>query len=233
MSRNELDGFRRFYDSVYYRDAVPYEQVPRHLRRLARRLQVRDGERVLDVGCGSGEWLFACREQGAIVSGVDLSEKAVSVCKSVMPDGSFYAGVAEVLTFENDRFDLVSCLGSLEHFSDQPRALREMVRVAKPNARLLLCVPNSRFLTRRLGLYQGTFQVAVREEVHSLEEWAGMFRDSGLDVHDRWRDLHVLAWSWIRSRGWRSVPLRTLQALALAVWPIAWQYQVYHLCHVR
>ena len=58
----------------------------------------------------------------------------------------------------------------------------------------------------------------------------GMLNQAGLKVERRWRDLHVLSWDWITMRGLRRVPIRATQALALSVWPLRWQYQVYHLC---
>jgi len=107
------------------------------------------------------------------------------------------------------------------------------VRVAKNNAKFLLLVPNADFPTLRLGLYSGTHQVVAKEEVLNLKGWTKLFQDCGLEIRNRWRDLHVLSWSWIASQGPLFIPLRAAQALALAIWPLMWQYQVYHLCAVR
>lgn len=108
-----------------------------------------------------------------------------------------------------------------------------MVRVAKPDAQLLILVPNSGFLTYRLCLYRGTLQQAACETIRSLDEWARMFRDCGIDIHERWKDLHVLDREWIVRPPWRMVLPRLLQALALLVWPLDWQYQVYHRCSCK
>ncbi|MGH6803508.1 MAG: hypothetical protein ACREC3_09095, partial [Methyloceanibacter sp.] len=120
--------------------------------------------------------------------------------------------------------------GSLEHFLDQPTALREMCRVAKVDAQFLILVPNAGFLTRRLGLYGGTGQVAIREIVRSLDEWTALLKDAGLEVLARWRDLRPLGRAWITNGPIYAWPIRAAQALALAVWPVGWQYQVYFLC---
>ena len=61
------------------------------------------------------------------------------------PMRSFIVGPAEKLPFADGQFDFVSCLGALEHFLDPTRALREMVRVATPDAEFLLLVPNADF----------------------------------------------------------------------------------------
>ena len=150
-----------------------------------------------------------------------------------MPDGEFHSGPAESLPFPDGRFDIVTCLGSLEHFLEPVEALREMVRVATRDAVFIILVPNSGFLTRRLGLYRGTYQTAAKEEVRSLREWDRLFQSAGLQLTDRWKDLHVLSWSWIVSLGWSRVPIRALQGMALLFWPLDWQYQVYHALRIR
>jgi ubiquinone/menaquinone biosynthesis C-methylase UbiE len=228
---NELRSIHDFYDSVYYRKTEKtYSKPSIHLRRLAARVGVHKQQRVLDVGCGLGQWLYAASSFGAIPFGIDLSDKAICVCRMAMPQGIFHAQAAEKLPFEHGFFDLVSCLGALEHFVDPKAALKEMVRVAKKDAQLLLLVPNADFPTLRLGLYSGTHQVAAKEEVRTLIAWTELFGTCGLEVKDRWRDLHVISWSWISSRGLLNIPLRAAQAIALATWPLKWQYQVYHLC---
>lgn len=226
----QLAEIRSFYDSIYYKSEKPDITVSHHLRNLARKIGIQKEQQVLDVACGLGNWLLACRELDASTSGVDLSEKAISICKSVLPDGEFYATPAESLPFEDNRFDVVTCLGSLEHFVDPGKALNEMIRVAKDDAIFVLLVPNADFLTRRTGLFSGTYQVDAKEDVRTLSEWNSLLNNSGLIVTDKWKDLHVLSWSWISSGRWYSIPVRAAQALALTVWPLKWQYQVYHQC---
>lgn len=229
----KLEAIRAYYDSVYYRKVNSGLDLPRHLEKLAFRVGIHEKHRVLDVACGSGEWLLACSRRGAIPYGVDLSRKAIEACQSKMANGTFFAQPAETLPFENEQFDIISCLGALEHFVDPRLALREMVRVAKKDAKVLILVPNADFLTRRLGLYTGTSQIDAKEEVWTLHEWQELLADAGLDAEEKWRDLHVLSWSWISSRGWHLIPLRLAQAAALVVWPLKWQYQVYHLCRLK
>jgi ubiquinone/menaquinone biosynthesis C-methylase UbiE len=171
-----------------------------------------------------------CLGRGATVAGIDLSERAIEYCEKHMPAGKFHAGPAEKLPFADGQFDLISCLGSLEHFVEPVVALKQMVRVAKPGARFLILVPNADFLTRKLRLFGGTNQKDAKEVVRTLPEWESLFNQAGLNVTRKWKDLHVISWSWISMNGWLAVPPRLLQALALWVWPLRWQYQVYHLC---
>jgi ubiquinone/menaquinone biosynthesis C-methylase UbiE len=224
---------KKFYDDVYYHEAVVDMTVSRHLHWLASKVEIKPKQHILDVGCGIGQWLLAAQARGAHPVGVDLSTKAIDICHAAMPQGEFYTHPAESLPFQDRQFDVVSCLGSMEHFLDPRLALDEMARVARDDAAFLFLVPNAGFLLRRLGLYEGTAQTTVHEDVRTLQEWQQLFETSNLQVVQRWRDLHVLAKPWILARGWLWAPFRAAQAMMLAVWPLGWQYQVYYLCRKR
>lgn len=226
---NEHAQVKDFYDNDYYGNhelAAPSW----HLRRVARRLRLSPGVPVLDVACGDGAWLQVMADAGASPHGVDISSVAVARCRKRLPGADIRESTAELLPHADASFDLVTCLGSLEHFLDKPAALAEMRRVARPGARFLLLVPNAGFLTRRLGLYRGTEQTRIREDVFTLAEWERLMVDADLVVHARWRDLHPISLQWITTGPILRWPLRLVQALALAAWPLAWQYQVYFLC---
>ncbi len=227
---DKFDSIRDFYDNEYYATATGRGVLPWHCRKIAARLGSMSGRRVLDVACGTGEWLDYFRRGGAEVAGIDLSRKAIDVCLKKFPGSDFHCGPAETLPFADNSFDLVTCMGSLEHFLDKPRALAEMRRVAKPGARFVILVPNAGFLTRRLGLYGGTQQVKAKEDVMELAAWRQLFEAAGLRVIRQWRDLHPLSWGWIRHGNPLTWPVRAAQALALTAWPVSWQYQVYHYC---
>ncbi|WP_082583053.1 class I SAM-dependent methyltransferase [Frateuria sp. Soil773] len=227
---DKFDSIRKFYDNEYYARIAGEASLPWHCRRIGARLGNMSNRAVLDVACGTGEWLGFFHRQGSSVAGIDLSQRAIDECLRRFPGGEFACGQAESLPFADARFDLVTCMGSLEHFLDKPRALVEMRRVAKPNATFLILVPNAGFLTRRLGLYGGTQQVKAKEDVFELAVWQQLFEAAGLQVTERWPDLHPISWSWIARGNPLAWPVRALQAFALAVWPLGWQYQVYHYC---
>jgi SAM-dependent methyltransferase len=229
----DYSTIREYYDREYYRNCSIVEKTPGHYRRLASRFRPWSGKCLLDIGCGTGLWLRAATEFGAKPAGIDLSYMALDVCRRSLPAAELHCGPAERLPFDDRQFDFISCLGALEHFLEPRAALREMIRVAKPNASFLLLVPNAGFLIRRLGLYGGTQQVVVHEEALPLQVWQELFESVGLLIQKRWKDLHVLSVPWITQGPWYLVPARLAQALALLVWPLSWQYQVYYLCSLK
>lgn len=225
----ELERIQTFYDSVYYRTR-PVLDFSRHFRRVASIVGVRSGDKVLDVACGDGVWLSICKDRGALPYGIDLSHIAIERCRMRMPDYEFSVHPAEALPFADEQFDVVSCLGALEHMVNPKQALSEIVRVAKPMAAILLLVPNAGFLARRFHLFTGTNQAAIKEEMYSLRQWAILFETANLDIQRRWKDLHVLSWAWLSYRGWGAISIRLVKAFMIALLPLKWQYQVYHLC---
>ena len=85
----------RFYDEVYHRNACGKPQRSAHLVRLARQLGIHPGQALLDVACGAGDWLAIATGNGAIVSGIDISERAIDVCRQRLPGAALHVGPAE------------------------------------------------------------------------------------------------------------------------------------------
>lgn len=219
-----------FYNNEYYSSVIASD-LPWHQKKVIAELGDLTGKSVLDIACGTGDGLRYFSGLGADVAGIDISERAIEVCCATLPDAQVHVGVAESLPFNQDSFDIVTCFGSLEHFLDQAKALDEMHRVLKKsNGKALLLVPNAGFLTRKLGFYSGTNQSGVRETVYSIAQWKLLFENAGFSVTHMYRDLRPMSKDWINRGNLLSKCVRMAQAMALTVWPIRWQYQVYFLC---
>jgi SAM-dependent methyltransferase len=105
-----------------------------------RRIGIREGHRVLDIGCGSGVFLRLAVDRGARVFGVDASETLIEVARTRVPDGDFRVGEMERLPYEADSFDLVTGFNSFFFAADMVAALREAGRVTKPGAPVVIQV---------------------------------------------------------------------------------------------
>ena|SRR5947209_1439904 len=95
--------------------------------------------RVLDAGCGSGRTLQELADYGT-VSGIELSEEAAELARA-RGIGEVRVGRLEELPWDDDTFDLITCLDVIEHTPDDVVALAELRRVCRPGGWLLVTVP--------------------------------------------------------------------------------------------
>ena len=111
--------------------------------RVAESAQLRPGQRVLDVACGTGvlarEALVRTAPGGA-VAGLDPNAGMLAVARALAPAIDWRQGVAESLPFPAGGFDAVVSQFGLMFFDDRARALREMLRVLRPGGRLAVAV---------------------------------------------------------------------------------------------
>jgi SAM-dependent methyltransferase len=105
------------------------------------------GERVLDVGCGTGVVTRLAAERvgpDGAVAGLDVNPGMLAVARSVTPPDlqiEWHQASAESMPLPDGAFDVVLCQISLQFVPDRPQALREMHRVLKPGGRLVITVP--------------------------------------------------------------------------------------------
>ena len=154
------------------------------------------GLRVLEIGCGLGTDGARFARAGAVYTGVDLTEAAVSLARRNFElqglAGEFRTADAENLDFPDAAFDLVYSHGVLHHTPDTARAVGEVHRVLKPGGRAVVMLYhrdsyNYRVnisVLRRAGarLLRGESGLRVahlltKEPVESLREHAARLRD--------------------------------------------------------
>jgi demethylmenaquinone methyltransferase/2-methoxy-6-polyprenyl-1,4-benzoquinol methylase len=117
-------------------------------RRLIRLAGVRPGERALDLCCGTGDLAFALANAGVRVVGLDFSEEMLRVAarksqrlskptQTAKPEIEFIRGDAQQIPFPENTFDIVTIGYGLRNLADLNAGIREMLRVSKPDGRLL------------------------------------------------------------------------------------------------
>lgn len=165
-----------------------FEQVERSRNELepfiARyaRFEETAGQRVLEIGTGLGTDLAKFARARAQVTGVDLTDKAISLTRARLRheglQGELCVADAERLPFPEDSFDVVYSWGVLHHTPDPERAVAEAIRVLRPGGRICVMLYARRSwvalgLWVRYALLVGRPARRVRDVIASHMESAG------------------------------------------------------------
>ena len=106
-----------------------------------RLLKAKPGDSVLETSVGTG-LNFQYLPRGAKLSGIDLSAEMLANCQRNLRrwqmEADLYLGNAESLPFADSGFDVVYHVGGINFFNDREKAIREMIRVARPGSLLLI-----------------------------------------------------------------------------------------------
>lgn len=137
------EALRASYERIW--TTTDMRESPDYYARCLDLAGARAGQRVLDVACGGGYLLMEAEARGLVTSGIDIAEAALAKARAIAPKSELRQGDAEALPYADGAFDIVTCLGSLEHFLRPDVALEEMRRVLAPTGRAIVVVPNQWF----------------------------------------------------------------------------------------
>ena len=100
------------------------------------------GARLLDGGCGLGDWTLFFSRRGHPTLGLDISRATVAKLNELFPEGEFVLGDIRHTGLPDDSFDAYFSWGVFEHFEDGCQAcIAEAYRVIKPGGHLFITVP--------------------------------------------------------------------------------------------
>jgi SAM-dependent methyltransferase len=145
LARNAFEKLQRSYwrsaDETRYAWQTRNPVLAPREAELARRVLVRAGERLLEIGCGEGANLHHLREAGALRVGLDYSSAKTAFARR-NTDAHTVTADATRLPFSGGSFDAVLIRDVLHHIGDVGGVLAEAHRVLKPGGRLTLLEPN-------------------------------------------------------------------------------------------
>ena len=137
---------------------------------ILRLLRPQKGERILDIGCGTGNHLLLLYRLGFDVTGLDISPYMLDIARSRLGHkASLRIGKAEDLPFEDNEFDLATLIITLEFLDDPLEALREAGRVAKD--RVFVGVLNSLSLGCISKRFYTLFHDSIFREARLFTLW--------------------------------------------------------------
>jgi SAM-dependent methyltransferase len=103
--------------------------------------------RVLDVGCGAGDYLALLKRAGWDPVGIDFDEKALDMARLRGIDAR--AGDLVSAAFPHDSFDAVTMMNVIEHLPEPAAVFAECRRILRPGGRLVMMTPNIEALGHR------------------------------------------------------------------------------------
>lgn len=158
------------YDPFFGADTIFVRDMR---KRIVERLELEKGDRVAEIAVGTGANLQYISEKigpKGRISGLDISEAMLGRCRKNMKKKGLSAeltlGDAEKLPYETGSFDAVLCFGIFNHVDHQEKVLSELIRIAKPDAKIVIGDEIFPFLVNEPKKLPGS----VKEIKHSVEK---------------------------------------------------------------
>lgn len=172
-------------------------------RDLLQQANIRTGERVLDVACGTGiVTRLAAKQVGetGAVTGLDINPGMLAVARSVANSDhpiEWHESSGEKMLLPDESFDIVTCQAGLQFMEDKSAALKEMYRVLVPGGRICLNVP---------GRSGELFLIFIEELGNHISSEAAGFAGQVFSLHDE-DSLRQL----MEESGFHNIHLRTFE----------------------
>jgi ubiquinone/menaquinone biosynthesis C-methylase UbiE len=122
------------------------------------------GVSMLEVGIGTGLFAMEFRNRGVNVEGIDPSSKMLEIAKK--RGFKVQYGVGEAIPYPDSTFDVVFAMTSMEFSKTRDLFVREMVRVAKPNGRVIVSVLNLWSFYGISRRFRGFFKKSFFKDAH-------------------------------------------------------------------
>lgn len=193
-------GPRMAYSCAYFADENNSLEVAEanKLELLARKLLISPEDKVLDIGCGWGSFMFYAVEKcDCSVTGITLAQEQIAVIRETAKARGFstnmHAGLMHAydLAFENQTFDKVVTVGAIEHMEDLDRVFSETYRVLKDDGLFLVHGMTQPWFARKVTLDGTKTEVSQLLDEHfgighlkSLWEVMASLEKAGFEILD-------------------------------------------------
>ncbi|MDK1389505.1 class I SAM-dependent methyltransferase [Sinorhizobium sp. 8-89] len=156
---------------------------------LAQQLELSTKARLLDVGCGTGNYAAFLMAMGAEIVGVDPSENMLEIARERCANAQFHRAGAEQLPLEDAEFQGAFSMLAVHHFADVNAACREVHRVLAPDANYVIfgADPDQILTYWLVEYFPSVFQKITSKVPRALRVLTAL-RDAGF------RNIRVLPW---------------------------------------
>ena len=201
------------YDVV--NDVLSMGQTRRWRKIVVDAMDVKAGQRVLDLAAGTGTSSEPYADAGIDVVACDFSLGMLKVGKRRRPDIDFIAGDATNLPFADNTFDATTISFGLRNVNEPRKALAEMLRVTKPGGRLVI----AEFSQPVVPLWRTMYTEYLMRALPAIAVKVSSNPDAYVYLAESiraWPDQDHLA-AWLKEAGWENVTYRNLSGGIVAV----------------
>lgn len=164
------------------------------------------GERMLDIGCGSGGSLLYAQSKGALAYGIEADPNVQKLAKSL--GLSIHQGNLADEPFPDIKFDLIIMNQVIEHIPEPDETLRMAIKRLAPNGRMVMVFPNRASLWCRLsGKRWINWHVPYHLHHFTMASFRRLAEQSGLTV-TRHRTVTPNLWTFLQFRALISKPVQ-------------------------
>jgi len=217
--RNHFDSYAEKWSNRL--DDYAYASRRDSVVRMARDVKYRA---VLDVGCGSGDYVALLAGPDTDYVGMDISPGMINECRTKFPEQTFEVGDAVSTDFVDGRFDLVVCVAVLEYYRDANDIFVELRRLLSSSGEVVFCVQNGdnvsrprdkkllqslggifalarRFRGKKIAQSQESKDSRVFHTRHSLDDMISIASAHGFELEDSDYSNCMVLPSFV-DRGW-------------------------------
>ena len=152
--------------------------------------QVGCGQKILDVGCGTGTLGFEIKKRGNEVWGLDINKKAIDLAKKKLDKTFLYDSAdPDDLPIKDEKFDVIVFADILEHLDEPEAVLREYKKYLKEDGCVIVSLPNFASWTIRFKRLFGPLKPAkygILDETHKhfydLEKAKKLVEEAGIEI---------------------------------------------------
>jgi len=137
--------------------------------------------KLLDIGCGVGDFLHVAENKGWQCTGIEPSEEAREIARQRIKGDLLYS--EDLNHLPDQSFDLITMWHVLEHVDDLKWQVAQLQRLIKPNGRIVIAVPNYRSYDGRFyNAYWAAYDVPRHLNHFNKTVLTKMFKTSGLSL---------------------------------------------------
>lgn len=165
---------------------------------------VKEGDRALDASCGTGNYAIELVKRGAKVIAVDSSKEMLKIASQKFIrekenlDIEFKLADIRNLPFPSDSFDLVLLVLGLEFVTAPEQAIKEMLRVLKPDGRLVIGILNKYSAWTLVRWIKSLFRESIWRKASflSVRQLRGLLSQKGCDSAEVLRSIYFPPANW-------------------------------------